>query len=229
MKPPQVKFVINRKLDILNHLIGVNSYERRLHSLHFQKNERYEHLLKLPLPERKKAISKEISWFYSVKNKKYREKSLKEIQAHWNKIEKEYFKKLEKIHECRFSYKQVRGVLSTAGRFGYSTGKSCWFATDFKSGPVRASYVAMHELMHFMFHKYFWEFCEKQELPWKQIWDIKESFTVLLNIEFSGLLEGQKDNGYPEHQKIRAFIKRNYPKRQNFKSLLLKTCLFVKK
>lgn len=229
IKKPKVKFVISRKLDIENHLIGVNSYAKKLHSFYQKKNERYERLLILPLSERKKEISKEINWFYSVKNKVKREKSLKKIQTHWNKIEKKYFKKLEEIHEKPFSYKQVSGVLSTAGRFGYNTGKDCWFATDFKSGPFRASYVAMHELMHFIFHKYFWDFCEKRGLSWKQTWNVKESLTILLNIEFSDILYGEKDYGYSEHKKIRTYIKKIWPKHKNFESFLKKTCDFTKK
>jgi len=224
----RVKFVINKKLDIANHIIGVNSYAKKLHSLNVGKNEKYERLLKLSLLEKKKTIAKEIDWFYFPKNKEKRERTLKKIQIHWDKIEKDYFSKLEEIHERPFSYKKVRGILSTANRFGYDTGKDCWFATDFKNGPFRASYVAMHELMHFMFHKHFWKFCEKNGLSWKQIWDIKESMTILLNIEFYKLLFGIKDSGYPEHQKIRAFIKKSWPRRKNFKSFLLETCSFVK-
>jgi len=230
IKKSKVKFVINKKIDIRNHFIGINSYKTKLHSFHQKnKNERYEKLLKLSRPKAEKAISEEIAWFYSIKNKKEREKSLKQIQTHWNKVEKKYFKKLEEVHEASFDYPQIKGVLSTAGRFGYYYGKNPWFATSFKLGPKRASYIAMHELMHFIFHKHFWNFCEKRGLSWKQIWDIKESMTILLNIEFSSILFEEKDCGYPEHKKIRTFIKKTWPKRDNFKDFLTKTCDFTKK
>jgi hypothetical protein len=66
--------------------------------------------------------------------------------------------------------------------------------------------VFYHELMHFIFHEYFWWICRKVGLSEPQIHDLKESMTVLLNpiLERHGL---PLDKGYPKHQALRAKLK----------------------
>jgi hypothetical protein len=226
-KSPHVEFVINQRLDTENHLIGMYSYRDKLHSKTKKKNKRYEKLLKLSPKERINFIRKEISDFYSSKNKTKLEEIKNDNQKYWNKIEKEFFKRIQEVFNNPFPYSSIKGVLSTANRFGYNT-KNRWFATDIYSNKFLVAEVAMHELFHFVFHSYFWKECEKHKLNRKQIWDIKESTTVLLNSDFSDL-RLKPDNGYPEHKKIRSFILKEWKKNKDFKKVLDKTCKFVKK
>ena len=227
MKSSHVEFIINQRLDIENHLIGMYSYRDKLHSRTKRKNERYEKLLKLSTKERINFIKKELSSFYSSKNKSKLEEIKNDIQKHWNKIEKECFKRIEKVFGKPFPHNSIKGVLSTASRFGYNIKKK-WFAVDIYSNKFLAADTAMHELFHFVFHFYFEKECKKYKLNWRQIWNIKEAVTVLINSDFSDL-RLKPDNGYPEHKKIRDFILKEWKKNKDFKKVLDKTCKFVKK
>lgn len=227
MKSPHVKFVIDQKLDIENHLIGMYSYRDKLHSRTKKKHERYEKLLKLSSKERINFIKKDLSSFYSSKNKSKLEEMKNDIQKYWNKIEKEFFRRIKEVFGKPFPYNSIKGVLSTANMFGYNPKKK-WFATDIYANKFLAADTAMHELFHFVFHSYFWKKCEKYKLSWNQIWDIKEATTVLLNSDFSDL-RLKSDNGYPEHKKIRDFILKEWKKNKDFKQVLDKTCKFVVK
>ena len=227
MKSPHVEFIINQRLDIENHLIGMCSYRDKLHSRTKRKNERYEKLLKLSPKERINFIKKELSSFYSFKNKSKLEEITNDIQKHWNKTEKEFFRRIKEVFGKPFPYNSIRGVLSTGNRFGYNF-KNKWFAVDIYSNKFLAVDIAMHELFHFVFHYYFWKECEKYRLNWKQIWNIKEATTVLLNSDFSDL-RLKPDNGYLEHKEIRNYILKGWKKNKDFNKVLEKTCKFVKK
>lgn len=215
----KIKFVIDKKLDIQNHLIGVDTYRRKLHSYTQDKNERYEKLLKLSESGRKKFISNEINDYYSPGKRRFLINLIKDSNTVWAKIEKEVLRRLEKIHENPFPYKSVKGVLSTASRFGYNTQKNPWFAAPMFKNKYSIAGTAMHELMHFMFIPYYWEYCTGKGLSKKQIWDIKEAFTVLLNLEFEDL-RLEKDNGYPEHAQLRKIIEKEWLKTRNFRKTL---------
>ena len=64
----------------------------------------------------------------------------------------------------------------------------------------------MHEMMHIFFHKQWWQFCKDQGVEDKNIWDIKEAVTVLLNLWFKYQIV-DIDMGYPEHAQFRKNIK----------------------
>ncbi len=53
----------------------------------------------------------------------------------------------------------------------------------------------------------------------KQIWDVKEAFTVLLNSEFSSI-RFREDLGYPENKKIREAIEKSWKKNRDFDKAL---------
>jgi hypothetical protein len=218
MKKRVVFFVINKDLDIKNHLIGLDSYKNKLHSRTKQKNEFYDKLLKLSSKKRRAAIRKNIGRFYLPEKCKFLNSIAKDVNSEWAKIETVYFKRLEKIHKHPFPFSSVKAVLSSAGRFGYNT-DGRWFAASMLQNKFASIDIATHELMHFMFHKYYWKVCEKSGLSWKQIWNIKEAFTVLLNIEFSDI-RFQPDNGYPEHKKIRTAIENSWKQNRAFNKAL---------
>ena len=65
MKKQIVKFVIDKKLDIINHFIGLNSYKRNIdRGFQQQKNEKYEKLLKLSTVQQNEEIENNISRYY---------------------------------------------------------------------------------------------------------------------------------------------------------------------
>ena len=129
-----------------------------------------------------------------------------DMNVAWAKIEKDFIKRIEKVHERSFAFGRIRGVLSSDSRFGYSL-KDRWFAVSmFRNTFAGGTDNAMHELMHFMFLAYYLKVCQEQGLSERQSWDIKESFTTLLNIEFDDL-RFNWDGGYPEHVPLRKVIK----------------------
>lgn len=218
MKKQIVKFVIDKNLDIANHLIGLETYKNKVHSRAQQTNERFDNLLKLPKSKQKTAISKDIKKYYTPLKNKFLNSVVADINKEWLKIEKDFLTKLEKIHKKSFPYNSVKGVVSSANRFGYNPNQR-WFAVSMFRNKFMAIDIATHELMHFMFHKYYWKICSDKELSWKQIWDIKESLTVILNLEFSNI-RFEEDYGYPEHKKIRTTIEKSWKKNHNFRKAI---------
>ena len=61
--------------------------------------------------------------------------------------------------------------------------------------------------MHFHFFEHYWDGIEKQ-IGINKTDDLKESLTVLLNLEFKDLWF-KFDQGYPNHQELRKFISDN--------------------
>ena len=179
MKKQIVRFVVNKDLDIQNHLIGIWTYKNKLHSLVPKESERYEMLSKLSTAGRKRFISKELAWRYSPPKKKFLKIIADDMNAAWVKMERDFILRIERVHGRPFAFSRIRGVLSSADRFGYDI-KHRWFATSMFRNTFAGTDTAMHELMHFMFLTYYLKVCQEQGLSEKQIWDIKESFTTLL-------------------------------------------------
>lgn len=214
MKKQLVKFVINKNLDIRNHLIGLETHKNKTHSFTRRKNEKLDALLKLSKSKQKISIAKDVAKYYFPAKRKFLDSIVTDINREWLKIEKDFLTKLEKIHKKPFPYNSMRGVISSADRFGYST-NGHWFAIGMRQNKFIAIDIATHELMHFMFHKYYWKTCSDKGLSEKQIWDIKEAFTVLLNLEFSDI-RFEPDYGYPEHKNIREAIEKSWKKNSDF-------------
>lgn len=222
----KVNFAINKNVDFRNHLIGLDAYKKNKMTGEFL--DYYKKLSDAGEKGRRKVFSEKTKIFYDSSRKKFRDLLVKDTQEAWNLVEKEYFKRLEKIHDRDFPYKKVYGFISTAYRYGYSTsGKKKWFACS-SSSPFSSVDIAMHEIMHFMFHYYFFEKWKKKfNLADSQMWAIKESFTTLLNIECGNLMFSF-DRGYPDHKEIRKIIIDEWRKQKNFDKILDKICLHVK-
>ena len=85
-----------------------------------------------------------------------------DLNKAWLEIEKTVIRRFEMIHDRPFKFGQIRGVLSSANRFGYNIGEK-WFATSMMRNKFMSIEGATHELMHFMFHKYYWDVCIKED------------------------------------------------------------------
>lgn len=93
---------------------------------------------------------------------------------------------------------------------------------------MRAVDTAMHEIMHFIFHKYFYHKWKKKfKLTDKQIWTIKEAVTVILNTECDNI-RFDIDKGHKGHEKLRAKIEKDWKKYKNFEKVLDRACEYVK-
>ena len=223
-----VTFKVDKKIDFQNHLIGMRVYKKR-HNPNPKLVEYYKKLEKASDKQRFEIFKIQTARYYNPKRKKFRDLILKQTQEAWNLVEKDYIKAIERVHGIRFSYKEITGILSTAERFGYNLkGSKKWFACSSKS-PLLSIDIAMHEIMHFVFHKHFHEkWQEKYSLTNEQLWAIKEALTVILNLECNDLMFGL-DQGYPEHEKIRMKIKKDWNKYKNFEKVLDNLCEHVKK
>jgi hypothetical protein len=227
MQDQIVKFVVDKELEIVNHFIGVDVYKRNLkNNFPQQKSERKEYLITIDSKEvLRKEIEKDIEEIYK---KEYKLNAIaSDVNNEWVKIEKEFIKRLEAVHNGnKFPYSSVKGVLSCAGRFGYNADQG-WFATDMFRNKFISIDTAMHEIMHFMFHKYYDQKFDGKDLKEEQRWDIKESFSVILNLEFDDL-RFWPDNGYSPHKKIRKVIEESWKQNRDFNKALDLAIEFVK-
>ena len=214
MKNQIVSFVVDRELDIANYFTGLRSYERNMgRGFQQQKNERYEQLLSLPVVEQRTEIETYTDVFY--KNVGRLESLAADINDAWVEIEDDFIKKLEEIHDGYvFPESAVRGVLSSGDRFGYNL-EGKWFAVNMLKNKFIAMDIATHELMHFMFHRYYEDVCVQKGLTSNTIWDIKEAFTALLNLE-CGKFRFQLDNGYSPHLQLRGKIEKYWGQTHSF-------------
>lgn len=221
-----VVFVVDKERDIANHFIALRSYKRnKERGFQQQKNENLERLSELDSDEKVQIeIEKIMEPYYKKEDKLI--SLAQDINEEWIKIEKDFIQRLERVHKNSFSSIQVKGVLSSASRFGYKQDEE-WFATNMFNNKFLCMDTAMHELMHFMFHRYYDKVCEEKGLSSEQMWDVKESFTALLNLEF-GDLRFQADKGYPPHTKLREVIKTSWEKESDFDKTLEAAIMFVK-
>ena len=79
----------------------------------------------------------------------------------------------------------------------------------------------MHELLHFYTWHAFGKKLVDEGLSKLAYNDIKESLTELLNLEFSDLMGGKLDTGYPQHQEMRKKIKEVWKSEKDIDKLVL--------
>ena len=222
-------FKINKELDFQNHLIGAKVILNNFQNTKPEVLEYFKSLRNADKKNKIKVFEKESSKFYNDKMKDLRTLLVKQTQEMWNLIEDKYFNKIEKIHQKKFPFKQITGILSTTPKFyGYDfDGNNPWFACPSDSS-IKAVHVAMHEIMHAYFHKYFMEeYKKKFNLNNEQIWIVKEVITILLNLEL-GDIRIFPDKSKPGHEKLREKIKEDWLKYKDIKKVLDEACLFVK-
>lgn len=152
----------------------------------------------------------------------------KAIGEIWGKREKDFFKILETLTRKPLFSRTFTAYFTTMFICPYDEEKYKWFMLSmWHSLPFQITTIC-HEIFHFQFLYYYTNFCRKKGLDKKQIEDIKEALTVLLNTkEFDGIVLSQ-DPGYSDHQIIRQKIlniwqknKRLYLKDENgFKTFL---------
>ena len=128
-------------------------------------------------------------------------------------------KDLETLMGKKFPYKNVKVFITTFHRAPYNFKRGFFYLIwrDLSKGKAIANIY--HELMHFLFHIYYWDMCKKAGLSEIQTHDIKESLTALINpiLKQRGL---PLDFGYPNHQILRANLEKLWSEEKNFESFL---------
>ena len=214
-----VTFVINRELDAINYFNSCSYYKRHKESGNVKYlDENIEKLLKLnSKDEVEEEIKRIMDPYYEQKERLV--SLADDVNKEWAKIENDFMKKLEIVHKFPFPYKSVKGVLALSSRCGYHAVEGGWFAVNLARNKYICMDTATHELMHFMFHKYYDKICEEKGLSKNQMWDVKESFTVLLNLEFRDF-RFQPDNGYLTHNNLREAIASSWSSDHDFNKAL---------
>lgn len=154
--------------------------------------------------------------------------TLKSFQSAWEKIGEEFFRRLKKITENEFPFENVTAYLTTQSLCPYDFKKGSFIISIWSNIPSMLR-ISAHELMHLDFHNNNWEEVENK-IGKEKTEKLKEALTVLLNLEFRDLWfvkdEGKKSE---EQQELRKFIKKEWLKNKNYKSLLEKCVIYLKK
>jgi hypothetical protein len=131
------------------------------------------------------------------------EKSVKELEKNWKKIEIPFLQRVEGIFKIAYPASQIIAYLTTNQRCTYSIPEN-YFFVNFSSKSTNRT--VMHELLHF----YMWHALHDDLIAAgineNQYNDIKESLTVLLNTEFIDLMDSAHDYGYPQHAEMREKV-----------------------
>jgi len=153
--------------------------------------------------------------------------SVKSFNKEWGKINNRFFIKLKEVMKKPICSNLFTGYLTTVGRcpYDFNKDKPSFFVNVFNKIP-KVLKIAAHEIMHIQFHNTYWKKVEK-EIGREKTEDLKEALTVLLNIEFTDLGLA-KDEGYPNHQKLRKFIEKEWKKEPDFDVLIKKCTKYLK-
>ncbi len=220
----KVKLYFNKEKDLFNIWETCNKPPRFGYDFTKNMDSRLVSFLKgKKFKDCKGELAKRMALVY---NSKTLAQIIKAAQLSWNSIEKEYFRRLENITGKKLNIKLIRAYATTASRCPYDLeGKSFMF--NIFGNTFQIILTSAHEIMHFHFHKNYWAKVEKQVGKEKTA-DLKEALTVLLNLEFKDLLINS-DRGYPNHEKLREFIKQEWKKNKDFDKLIDSCIDYLKK
>lgn len=152
---------------------------------------------------------------YATENNIDIQKHVEDFQKDWKSISAEFQKRAEAIFDISLP-NDIAAYLTVNSRCPYNI-QDNFFYVSLQSPQVRRT--AMHELWHF--YTWYGLSADQEEKLGKQKYnDLKESLTVLLNVECEDLLPlGVIDTGYPQHQEIREKILEYWKKDRNIKNL----------
>lgn len=152
---------------------------------------------------------------YIEDNKLVIDEYIKQYQTEWDLVAGEYHKRAEAIFGVSLSA-NVDVYLTINSRCPYHIKENSFYVAFPRKS---ANSTVMHELWHF----YTWYGCgtdQEQVLGKQKYNDIKESLTVLLNVECKDLFpENIFDAGYPQHKEMREKILEYWAKDRNIINL----------
>jgi len=168
---------------------------------------------KLVLPDKVRRFILE----HIAENKIDMVSEIAKVSKRWSQIEDKFTKRARTIFKVQNPARKIVVYLTTNSRCTYNMKKN-YFFVYIKS--KNTNLTIMHELFHF----YTWKALSNKvnilKISPTEYNDIKESLTELLNLEFHDLLNGAVDKGYPQHRKIRMFIKESWQRNPNLEGLI---------
>ncbi len=143
-------------------------------------------------------------------------KVLSDIEANWIAIETKYFTRANAIFGKPLPMDRLTVYLTVHDRCSYNYERGYFFIhTNLKA----VTKTLMHELWHWYYYAFFRDEIQVKHGA-KVSNDMKEALTVLLNEEFSDLMPGIQDIGYPQHQELRATILKEYRNTHDIKQTI---------
>jgi len=230
---PKVKFHYDFKKDAWSWILIVKS-QQRLEELkknwkrqvEFIPQELLESIIK---KNQKTAESLVYNHLISHPQKSLRQLIIKEelliLEKVWRKIEKRFFKRLEKITEKSIFLKEFKCYLTTGFMCPYNPRDNSFMVSMRHSIPWNITTIC-HEIFHLQFLHYYETYCRKF-ISWKKLEDLKEVLTFILDTDFNDLLICE-DKGYPAHKKLRKELKKIWKKDKNFNKFLDRAIEIIK-
>ncbi len=130
-------------------------------------------------------------------------KEIVAIEERWKIVEPTFIERVEKTFSISYPSPTITVYLTHNERCTYNIEQNYFFV---RIGSGFSNNTIMHELLHFYTWHAFGKKLLDDGLSKLEYNDIKESLTELLNLEFSDLLNGKPDSGYPQHLEIRSEI-----------------------
>lgn len=155
----------------------------------------------------------------NINQRGYIEQKIEKFQNDWNKINAEYFRRLEIILASILPPETTyTAFLTNAGGCTLDARHRTFKAPLHDDDMVNT--VTAHEIMHIGFIRKYWRYCyEELKLNNQQFSDFQEASTFLLNEEMSDILS-RPDHGYKEHKELREKLLAQWRKDKNFINIL---------
>lgn len=219
---PKVEFIFDKEKDLWNIWATGNSKSK----WYDFKNSISPNILKLCEDKTFEGCKDELEKsMRKVYDSGFIEIFIESMQKSWDKINDEFFERLEKVMKKPFEQKKIIAYITTSGRCPYDYKEPSFMVSMFFSF-LSALQTSAHEIMHIQFHNNYWKQVESK-IGEEKTGDLKEALSVLLNLEFKDLWFVQ-DKGYESHQELRGFIEKEWNKEKDFDVLLEKCIEFFK-
>lgn len=132
----------------------------------------------------------------------------------WERIRDQFMERSLNMFSLKDSDEVIHVYLTTDQRCSYNLEGRYFFISITRTSDNQNKTI-MHELFHFWTWDVFHDHVESGAVSKADYNTVKESLTVLLNVEFADLLEGEIDRGYPQHQEVREIIKNKWIETKN--------------
>ncbi len=229
-----ITFSYNLNKDLNNYLNAIYKFRYLKHG---RKNiektvSKYlseQELTKIKTSKNKKAATLEIQKIllkWLAKNQDLINLNQQSLTESWNKRQDKFITFSEKFFEKKFNVLPVTAYFTTLPICPYYY--PAWFMVSIKEGLEGQLHTIYHELFHFMFIKYYGNYCKNKHLTQLEFESIKEALTVFLMTPPFTKINTLSEQGYPQEQELRNFMLKSYRKNHKFISLLNTSIKWIK-